>query len=92
MTKPTNEEPKLLLIWGENPEAIVTFLLPINSEQATWARKSSNLYINSDDIDEGHPILKLCDWLVTEEGLKHKVKPPMKQCNVTQVVLCGFMM
>ena len=40
MTKPTNAgEPRLLLIWDESPESIITFLLPVDCQAAQWARK-----------------------------------------------------
>lgn len=39
----------MLLIWDENPENIKTYLLPVESKAASWARKSSGLYINGDD-------------------------------------------
>ena len=51
-----------------------------------------DVQIGGDDIEEGHCIVKLCEWLATDEGKSHKVELPLKQCNVTQVVLCGFLM
>ena len=78
---------KLLLIWESDLTHV--YELDATSEAAELARQSAGLFINGDDIEEGHAIEHLNVWIgensPTDIGVSAVLKGPYDE-----VVVCGF--
>lgn len=79
-------EEKLLLIWEEFPEGSYLYTFNKDSYLANLARNSNGLYINSDELEDGHAIFELNELLVRQA----RTATPIQDFCITEVVKCGF--
>ena len=80
---------KILLVWDENPDQIRFFILEEGTELAEWALASAGLYINGDDIEDGHPIHKLSE-AIGDKKIESFDGKTVIEGPFSKVVSCGF--
>jgi hypothetical protein len=81
---------KLLLLWDDMGGSLKAFVFDAASEEAALARASVGLYINSDDIDEDHPIEQLSEAICNERWSELDASAVLSG-PFDEVVICGFM-
>jgi hypothetical protein len=83
----------LLLVWEEVPDSIKLFILGADSKVGKLALASAGKYINSDDLDDDHPIFELSEVLsqLVKEGSYLTPEKPINGPFDT-VVVCGFIL
>ena len=82
----------VLLVWESIPDSIDFYAIPEDNEIVAAMEASAGLYINSDDLDENHPIFELSEWLATDAGKSCKLKGPSHEGPFSKVISTGCMM
>jgi len=82
---------KLVLIWNCIPDDVTIYLVEVDSAIGRLAVESAGFYINSDNLDEDHPIFKLNDMIEVGSLAPYKVDGSIcYNDNISIVVECGM--
>ncbi len=79
----------VLLIWEDVPEATRAYLLG-DVKMIELARRSAGKYINSDHLEENHPIFMLCDLL--EQECHPLDTSDVLRGPFDEVIVCGMIL